>query len=219
MFNDIAIKYDFLNDVLSLGTHRLWKDRFVSEIMLRKPARVLDCATGTGDLAFAFEQKGCQNVTAIDFSEVMISCAKKRASKKTSRVHFFTADINRLPFADKSFDATTVSFGVRNVEDLARGLRELSRVSKSLFILEFGQPKNKFFSQFYFNLLKLYVPLFGLLSGRKDAYEYLIASSSEFPSAERFVSIMKENSDHHFFSYRPIFGGIAYIYSSHGAPV
>jgi demethylmenaquinone methyltransferase / 2-methoxy-6-polyprenyl-1,4-benzoquinol methylase len=217
MFDDIATRYDLLNDILSFGTHRLWKSKVVTEVMKNKPGSVLDCATGTGDLAFMFEQKGCADVTAIDFSEEMIDCAKKRAVKENSKVTFFAADITKLPFKDKFFAATTVSFGVRNVEDLALGLKELSRVSGSLYILEFGQPENKIAAKAYFNLLKLYVPLFGLISGRKDAYEYLIASSEQFPSRQNFIKIMKENSDHYHFSFKPIFGGIAYLYESHGA--
>jgi demethylmenaquinone methyltransferase/2-methoxy-6-polyprenyl-1,4-benzoquinol methylase len=216
MFNDIAGRYDLLNDVLSVGTHRLWKTRVVNEVMKNKPAKVLDCATGTGDLAFMFEHKGCRNVTAIDFSDEMITFAKTRAIKENSKATFFTADITQLPFKYKTFDATTVSFGVRNVEDLALGLRELSRVSNSLYILEFGQPENKVLARAYFNLLKIYVPLFGLISGRKDAYEYLIASSEKFPSGAKFISIMKENSDHENFKFKPIFGGIAYLYESYG---
>jgi demethylmenaquinone methyltransferase/2-methoxy-6-polyprenyl-1,4-benzoquinol methylase len=217
MFNDIAGRYDLLNDVLSVGTHRLWKSSVVSKVMKRKPSRVLDCATGTGDLAFMFENKGCKNVTAIDFSEEMIQFANKRAEKNNSKVTFQTADITNLPFKDKSFEATTVSFGVRNVDDLEKGLRELSRVSESLFILEFGQPENKVIAKSYFSLLRLYVPLFGLISGRKDAYEYLIASSEQFPSGEKFIEIMKRNSNHKRFEYEPIFGGIAYLYKSYEA--
>lgn len=102
MFNDIAQKYDLLNDVLSFGTHRIWKKMVVNEAMKSSPRLVLDCATGTGDLAFLLEQKGCQNVTAIDFSEVMIECAKSRANKKNSKATFFTADITDLPFEKKS---------------------------------------------------------------------------------------------------------------------
>jgi demethylmenaquinone methyltransferase/2-methoxy-6-polyprenyl-1,4-benzoquinol methylase len=217
MFDDIAFRYDLLNDVLSVGTHRLWKSNVVKEVMKSSPLRVLDCATGTGDLAFLIEQKGCRNVTAIDFSQKMIECANIRAEKENSNIKFLTADITDLPFEEKSFDSTTVSFGIRNVDDIDKGLKELSRVSKSLYILEFGQPKNKLIAKVYFNLLRLYVPLFGLISRRKDAYEYLIASSQKFPSGDEFINLLKKNSDHSEFNYKPIFGGIAYLYTSHGA--
>jgi demethylmenaquinone methyltransferase/2-methoxy-6-polyprenyl-1,4-benzoquinol methylase len=213
MFNDISHKYDFLNDVLSVGTHRWWKKRFVNLIKKNNPKTALDCATGTGDIAFMLN-KSVPEVTGIDFSENMIEFAQERAKKQNSAVKFKVADIQKLPFEDKAFDAASISFGIRNVESLELGLKELGRVSKSLYILEFGQPKNKLYSKFYFSLLRLYVPLFGLISKRGDAYEYLIASSESFPSAEKFVNIMRKNTDFTDINYTPVFGGIAYIYSA-----
>ncbi len=211
MFNDISHKYDFLNDVLSVGTHRWWKKKLVTMVTNTGAKNALDCATGTGDIAFMLNEKIPQ-VTGIDFSENMIENAQKRATKQNSLVHYKVADIEKLPFEDNTFDTATISFGIRNVENLDQGLKELGRVSRSLFILEFGQPKNKLFSWFYFTLLKLYVPLFGLISKRGDAYEYLIASSEQFPSAEKFVDVMKKNTSFKQYGYAPVFGGIAYIY-------
>lgn len=211
MFNDISHKYDLLNDVLSMGTHRWWKKQFVRMITQNKPQKVLDCATGTGDIAFNLS-KSVPQVTGIDFSEKMIDCAKLRAEKANSKVHFRVADIQKLPFEDKAFDAASISFGIRNVEDLGLGLSELGRVSKSLYILEFGQPKNKLYSRLYFTLLRLYVPIFGLISKRKDAYEYLIASSENFPSDDKFMDILRKNTNFKHYGYTPVFGGIAYIY-------
>lgn len=213
MFNDISHKYDLLNDVLSVGTHRLWKRNFVNLATKNKPKKILDCATGTGDIAFMLEKKGAE-VTGLDFSEKMIEFAQERATKQGSKTKFMVGDIQKLPFQDKEFDAVTISFGIRNVENLALGLKELGRVAKSVHILEFGQPKNNLYKKSYFTLLKVYVPVFGLISKRGDAYEYLIATSEQFPSDENFLSIMKENMD--FTNYRsvPVFGGIAYMYSA-----
>jgi demethylmenaquinone methyltransferase/2-methoxy-6-polyprenyl-1,4-benzoquinol methylase len=211
MFNDISHKYDLLNDILSAGTHRFWKKNFVKLIAKSNPKKVLDCATGTGDIAFMLKEF-TPSVTGIDFSEKMIELANVRKEKNHSSVQFQVADIEKLPFQDKEFDAASISFGIRNVENLGKGLSELSRVAKSLYILEFGQPQNKIFSWLYFNLLKLYVPVFGIISKRTDAYEYLITSSQNFPSAQTFVDIMKKNTTFKTFGYRPVFGGIAYIY-------
>jgi demethylmenaquinone methyltransferase / 2-methoxy-6-polyprenyl-1,4-benzoquinol methylase len=212
MFNDISHKYDLLNDVLSIGTHRLWKRKFVKLALTQKPTSALDCATGTGDIAFKLKQSCPGLVTGIDFSTGMIDSANERAKNNHLPVEFKVADIQNLPFADKSYDVTTISFGIRNVEDLDRGLKELGRVSKGVYILEFGQPKNKLYKKLYFAMLRLYVPLFGLISKRKDAYEYLIASSETFPSAEKFVEIMKKNMSFKHMGFIPVFGGIAYIY-------
>lgn len=211
MFNDISHKYDLLNDVLSMGTHRLWKRNFVSLITKHHPKKVLDCATGTGDIAFLLEKK-CQTVIGLDFSEKMIEEAKVRAKKKGSPTGFIVGDIQRLPFSDKSFDAVCISFGIRNVENLEQGLKELGRVANSVYILEFGQPRNELYSKSYFSLLKMYVPVFGAITKRADAYEYLIASSQNFPSDQKFIEIMKKNTNFTHYQAIPVFGGIAYIY-------
>lgn len=212
MFNDISHKYDLLNDVLSVGTHRLWKRSFVNLVLKQKPKSALDCATGTGDIAFKLKESCSGNVVGIDFSSGMIDFAKERAKTNPLAVEFKVADIQKLPFSDKSFDVTTISFGIRNVESLDLGLKELGRVSRGVYILEFGQPKNNLYKKLYFGMLKMYVPLFGLISKRKDAYEYLIASSESFPSAENFVEIMKKNMSFKNYGYIPVFGGIAYMY-------
>jgi demethylmenaquinone methyltransferase / 2-methoxy-6-polyprenyl-1,4-benzoquinol methylase len=211
MFNDISHKYDLLNDVLSVGTHRWWKKRFVKLVTESAPTSALDCATGTGDIAFALSQS-VPHVTGIDFSENMIVHANLRATRANSSVQFRVADIQKLPFSDKSFDVASISFGIRNVENLDTGLKELGRVSRALYILEFGQPKNKLLAKLYFGMLRLYVPLFGLISKRKDAYEYLIASSETFASDDTFVAALKRNTDFNDIGYVPVFGGIAYMY-------
>lgn len=215
MFNDIAHKYDLLNDILSLGTHRLWKRKFINVALKQKPKTALDCATGTGDIAFKLKESCSGQVTGIDFSSGMIDFALERAKTNPLPVDFKVADIQHLPFEDKAFDVTTISFGIRNVENLDLGLKELGRVSNGVYILEFGQPKNQLYKKIYFGMLRMYVPLFGLISKRKDAYEYLIASSETFPSADVFVDIMKKNMSFKTYGYIPVFGGIAYIYYAH----
>lgn len=212
MFNDISHKYDLLNDVLSVGTHRLWKKNFVNLVLKSKPKSALDCACGTGDIAFELKKSIKGDVVGIDFSEKMIDFAKERNEKSSSQVSFRVADIMRLPFEDKTFDVATISFGIRNVEDLGKGLSELGRVSNAVYVLEFGQPRNELYKKSYFSLLKLYVPVFGLISKRKDAYEYLIASSEKFPSDEKFLDVFRANTNFKNYKSIPVFGGIAYIY-------
>ncbi|MGE3608175.1 MAG: ubiquinone/menaquinone biosynthesis methyltransferase [Bacteriovoracaceae bacterium] len=212
MFNDISHKYDLLNDVLSLGTHRFWKKKFVDLILKNKPTTALDCATGTGDIAFKLKAACAGEVTGIDFSEKMIDVAKERSLTEANKVNFRVADIQNLPFEDKAFDVVSISFGIRNVENLDLGLKELGRVAKAVYILEFGQPKNKLFSKLYFGMLRMYVPLFGMITKRADAYEYLISSSEKFPSDDRFMEILKKNTQFKNYGYLPVFGGIAYIY-------
>lgn len=219
MFNDISSKYDLLNDILSAGTHRIWKKQFVKFALKQNPRTALDCATGTGDIAFKLKEFCTDNVIGIDFSEEMIKNAKIRAKLNPLAVEFKVADIQKLPFLDKSFDISTISFGIRNVENLEIGLKELGRVSRGVYILEFGQPKNTFLKKLYFAMLRLYVPIFGLITKRKDAYEYLIASSEAFPSADTFVEIMKKATSFKNYGFIPVFGGIAYIYFANDSEV
>ncbi len=213
MFDDISFKYDLLNDLLSFFTHRLWKKRLVSFVMENAPSSVLDCATGTGDIAFMLKKKNISHVEGIDFSGQMIKLAQEKSKKINLEVDFSTADIMSLPHKDRSFECVTIAFGIRNVEFLERGLSEISRVSsQSVAILEFGQPQSKIVSFFYFNILRLYMPLLGALTKRKDAYEYLIDSSMAFPSGEKFIKIAMKNGQFSQGRFLPLFGGIAYIY-------
>lgn len=214
MFDDISPKYDLLNDLLSVGTHRIWKRKLVEEACKSNPKAVLDCATGTGDIAFGFEENKIDRIVGCDFSPVMIENANKRKVKKKSDVNFIVADVSNLSFKDQEFDAATISFGIRNVENLEKSLNELSRVSKNLFILEFGTPENTFLRKIYFNSLKLYFPVLSLLTKRSDAYDYLIKSSEEFPSGKNFCEIIKRSTTFKNINYTPLFGGIAYIYEA-----
>jgi demethylmenaquinone methyltransferase/2-methoxy-6-polyprenyl-1,4-benzoquinol methylase len=214
MFDDIAGRYDVLNDILSLGTHRIWKAKLAKLAIGKNKNRLLDCATGTGDIAFLMEKKGAFEIDAIDFSPQMIELANKRGKESGSKVKFQVADLTTLPFESYAFDAATVSFGIRNVENLPQALSELSRVSSSLYILEFGKPQNNLFSSLYFSLLKLYFPVFSFISGRGDAYDYLISSSEQFPSGDNFLALLKQHTNYQQFSFTPLFGGIAYIYQA-----
>jgi len=214
MFNDISPKYDLLNDILSFGIHRIWKHKLVDKIISEKPESFLDGATGTGDIALLCHEKSPQiNIRAFDFSPNMIVHAKKRSSA----VEFEVNDLMKLSFDDKSYDASNVSFGIRNVEDYNIALRELSRVTKkSIYIMEFGQPQNKFVRSIYFMLMNKVIPFIGKIFNKQEAYTYLIESSSKFPSADEFLNVIKKNTpDFNEYKYTPLFFGVVYIYEAH----
>ncbi|MDH4467036.1 MAG: ubiquinone/menaquinone biosynthesis methyltransferase [Bacteriovoracaceae bacterium] len=215
MFDILATKYDFFNDLLSLFIHRYWKRKVIEKVGEFRPKNLLDCATGTGDLAFmAASRYPHLKIEAIDFSSVMIEVAKKKLGDgPTQAISFSVQDIQKLPFSDQQFDVTTISFGIRNVENLTLGLKELGRVSKkSLLILEFGKPKNKIISKIMFQILYFFVPLLGTFSKDKSAYHYLIESSEKFPCRENFINLLIANTNFKKFSYQSFMGGLVYLY-------
>jgi len=212
MFADISAKYDILNDLLSLGTHRIWKKKLVKLSNVNSNSNVLDIATGSGDIAYLFS-KNTQHVTGIDFTPEMIDIAKKRF--KDTNINFLIADALELPFEDNSFDIVSISFGIRNVDDINQAIKEMHRVLKSngkMMILEFGQaiPPFSYLYNFY---SKYVIPIIGkIVSKNHFAYNYLPESASLFPSGNNFVKIINDlNLFHNVKMYR-LFYGIAYIY-------
>lgn len=206
LFDSIASKYDLLNNILSLGTHHLWKTKLVNSIKRQKPQSVLDGATGTGDIALAISEF-CPDVTGIDISPNMLRFARH----KSRDIKFESGDLTSLKYAENTFDISCVSFGVRNVENLDQCLKELLRVTKNkVYILEFGSPENPIFKSIYFAIMKYFIPTIGKLFSRKEAYTYLIDSSSRFPSGRKFLKHIPVPAGQK--RYRPIFGGIVYLY-------
>jgi demethylmenaquinone methyltransferase/2-methoxy-6-polyprenyl-1,4-benzoquinol methylase len=188
MFDRIAPVYDVMNRVMTAGLDVRWR-RLAAEAAVRKGDRVLDAACGTGDLAIADVKAGAGRVTGLDFSEKMLERAKKKAA-----LDWIQGDMLALPFADETFDAATVGFGVRNVEDLALGLRELRRVLRPggrLAILEITQPRGAL-RPFYSLWFDRIVPLLGKVLPGGDAYTYLPASVKRFPTAERLADMLRE---------------------------
>jgi demethylmenaquinone methyltransferase/2-methoxy-6-polyprenyl-1,4-benzoquinol methylase len=225
IFDSIAPTYDRANDVLSLGLHRGWRKRLVKKAKVQPGMKILDCATGTGDLAFEFE-KGLSTfwsstvsskVVGVDTSERMLDQARARGRKKGSSVHFQAADLTELPFESDHFDACSVSFGIRNVEDPVKGLRELARVTRpggTVWILEFGQPKARGFGSLYRSYSKWVLPhLGGMITGKPDAYRYLESSAERFPSGEDFLKLARKAECWESVRYWPVMTGLAYIYS------
>ena len=197
MFDNIAPKYDLLNHTLSMSIDRVWRRRVVGEVRRAKPGRILDVATGTGDLAIAMARRIRDvQVLGVDLSEQMLAVARRKIEARglDGRIVLDRGDAERLAVADASVDVATVAFGVRNFGDLGAGLRELARTIKpggKVVILEFSRPRNRVFRAVYeFYSYKILPRIGGLVSRDKRAYEYLPASVGEFPAPEEFMAMM-----------------------------
>jgi demethylmenaquinone methyltransferase / 2-methoxy-6-polyprenyl-1,4-benzoquinol methylase len=193
MFDRIAPVYDLMNRVMTIGLDGRWR-RLTAEAAVHRGDRVLDAACGTGDLAVADLKAGAARVTGLDFSEAMLERARRKAVHLNSVLEWVQGDMLALPFADATFDAATVGFGVRNVADLELALRELRRVLRPggrLAILEITQPRGplKPFFSLWFDRI---VPLFGRVLPGGAAYSYLPASVKRFPTAERLTDLLGE---------------------------
>lgn len=218
MFGAISSKYDLANSVLSAGIHHLWKRKLIQKSEIQKNQSVLDCATGTGDLAFLFEKvlKGTGFVTGTDFCEPMLENAKIKAQKSHSKVRFEWADVTHLPYSSESFHVASISFGIRNVQNPQKGLSELGRVVKpggKVLVLEFGQPRSKVISALYGFYSQVLLPIIGgWISGQPQAYRYLQTSSSTFPCGEDFLKMARDTGMFSKTSYLRFQSGIAYLY-------
>jgi demethylmenaquinone methyltransferase / 2-methoxy-6-polyprenyl-1,4-benzoquinol methylase len=189
MFDRIAPVYDAMNRVMTAGLDVRWR-RLAAAAVVRPGDRVLDAACGTGDLAIADLRAGAGRVTGLDFSEPMLA----RARRKAPAIEWVQGDMLALPFADATFDAATVGFGVRNVADLPLALRELRRVLRPggrLAILEITQPRGAL-RPFYSLWFDRVVPLLGKVLPGGSAYTYLPASVKRFPPAEELAALMRE---------------------------
>lgn len=197
MFDNISGKYDFLNHLLSLGIDRKWRKNLISMLAATKPASILDMATGTGDLAIMTSKFiPSAKITGLDLSRGMLDIGRKKIIERNLQVkiEMIQGDSENMPFETSTFDAVTVAFGVRNYENLLKGLSEANRVMKNggnIYILEFSKPKNTFF-RFFFNLyFKFILPIVGRLTSRDPkAYRYLFESVQAFPAYEDFLAIM-----------------------------
>ncbi|MGE5086780.1 MAG: bifunctional demethylmenaquinone methyltransferase/2-methoxy-6-polyprenyl-1,4-benzoquinol methylase UbiE [Bacillota bacterium] len=218
MFSKVAANYDKGNNVLSMGIHHLWRKKLVKYSEAKAGDKVLDCATGTGDLAIEFKTKvgSAGQVTGTDFCAEMLIPAPGKAKERGLDITFEQADVTQLQYADKSFDISSISFGIRNVGNPVKGLSEMARVTKSggqVMILEFGQVNIPVFGPLYnFYSQNILPKIGGLVTGQKDAYEYLQKSSAAFPCREEFLAMMKETGSFSHVEYKTLTGGIAYIY-------
>lgn len=198
MFDTISDNYDGLNRVISLGIDKKWRKKVVKLVIDTNPKSVLDIATGTGDLAISFAKFDIPKIVGFDLSEGMLSIARKKVTSQNivDKIEFLQGDSEEMPFENNSFDAITVAFGVRNFENLEKGLSEILRVLKpgGLFVvLETSVPTKFPFKQGYYFYSKSILPLVGkLFSKDKVAYNYLSESASVFPYGETFNNILRK---------------------------
>lgn len=218
MFNHIAGRYDFLNHFLSVGIDYLWRKRVIRTLKMHDPKRILDVATGTADLAIETANFGPDEVVGVDIADRMLEHGRKKITKKKLNeiITLENGDSEALRFESNSFDAVTVAFGVRNFEDLDKGLSEMYRVLKPggiAVILEFSNPQKFPVKQLYAFYFKNVLPLAGrIISKHESAYNYLPESVGAFPDGDNFLehmhSVKFKNT-----SARPLTFGIASIYS------
>lgn len=198
MFDKIAFRYDFMNHFLSAGIDVRWRKKAIKQLKDIAPQRLLDVATGTGDLAIlASKMLKPQKIIGIDISGKMLEIGRQKVEKLGLQQHIelLKGDSETINYDDNTFDAVTVAFGVRNFQDLEKGLGEMHRVLKTggkLVILEFSQPKTPLIKQFYKFYLNHVAPRLGrMISKNKSAYQYLNDSVQKFPEGENFVNILK----------------------------
>lgn len=220
MFSSIARRYDVTNEILSMGVHRLWRRTAVRLSGAQPGMAVLDCATGTGDLALAFKRKvgDSGRVVGTDFCAEMLEPAPAKAKREGLEVTFEVADAMSLPYRSDSFDVASISFGIRNVDDPVQCLRELARVVKPggrVVVLEFGQPTGMFGGLFRFYSRFVMPNIGALLTGNRAAYEYLPRTASAFPAGDRFLQMMDESGAYASRSAHPLTFGTAYVYVGH----
>ena len=194
MFDNIAGRYDFMNHFFSLGIDVLWRKKAISIIVKEKPKKILDVATGTADLAIEAYNQTKAEITGIDISDGMLEIGRKKIKEKNlgKHINLKKADSENLPFEDHTFDAVTVAFGVRNFENLDKGLKEMYRVLKPggiTVILEFSKPNSYPFKQLYNFYFKNILPTVGkIFSSDKQAYTYLPDSVNAFPHGDQFLN-------------------------------
>ena len=192
MFDDVANRYDFLNDLLSLGRTKAWR-RAVTSIIAPKPGmKILDIAAGTGSSSRPLVDKGAE-VTALDFSQGMI----EQGRKQNKNINFVQGDALKLPFEDNSFEVTTISFGLRNTSNTEIALKEALRVTKDggrIVVAEFSHPVNPIFKKIYLNYLMKALPVIvKKISKNPDAYIYLAESIRAWPDQAELASIMRDS--------------------------
>ncbi|MDF2141889.1 bifunctional demethylmenaquinone methyltransferase/2-methoxy-6-polyprenyl-1,4-benzoquinol methylase UbiE [Paenirhodobacter sp. CAU 1674] len=219
VFSRVASKYDIMNDLMSLGIHRVWKDAMMDWLAPRPGQKLLDVAGGTGDVAFRFLKRAPgATATVCDMTESMLIEGQKRAEAEdmADRLQWVVGDAMALPFADNSFDVYTISFGIRNVTRIPDALREAYRVLRPggrLMVLEFSQIPNDMLQSLYDAYSFNVIPVMGqIVANDRDSYQYLVESIRKFPNQEIFASMIREAGFDRV-KYRNLSMGIAALHS------
>ncbi|MCH2034850.1 MAG: bifunctional demethylmenaquinone methyltransferase/2-methoxy-6-polyprenyl-1,4-benzoquinol methylase UbiE [Tenacibaculum sp.] len=219
MFDTISKNYDGLNRVISLGIDVSWRKKVVKLVSENNPKQILDIATGTGDLAMMMAELNPDRIIGLDISAGMLEVGKEKINKAnlSDKIEMVVGDSENIPFEDNTFDAITVSFGVRNFENLDKGLQEIHRVLKpggKFVVLETSNPTKFPFKQGYKLYTNIFLPIVGkLFSKDKVAYSYLSESANSFPFGEAFNNILTKNGFKNASSL-PVTFGVASIYTS-----
>lgn len=219
MFDNISANYDGLNRVISFGIDISWRKKVVQLVSKNNPKQILDIATGTGDLAIMMSQLNPDKIIGLDISAGMLDVGKRKIANVnlSDKIDMVVGDSENMPFNDNTFDAITVSFGVRNFANLDKGLTEIKRVLKpggTFVVLETSNPTKFPFKQGYKFYTTYILPFIGKIFSRdKAAYSYLCESANIFPFGEAFNNILQKNG---FINteYRPVTFGVATIYSA-----
>ncbi len=216
VFSSVARRYDVMNDLMSGGMHRLWKDRFVAKVKPRPGERILDMAGGTGDIAFRMAKRGAE-VMVSEINPDMLAVGMERAAKRAiDGLSWQVENAETLSFADASFDAYTIAFGIRNVTDIPAALREAHRVLKRggrFYCLEFSTSEWPGFGPLYDRYSEHVIPRIGkTVAGDADSYRYLVESIRRFPDMQKFKAMI---GDAGFVQTKvePILGGLVAIHS------
>lgn len=220
VFDTVADKYDLMNDLMSLGTHRLWKRIVASETRLKAGERAIDVAGGTADISILMARRVGENgrVVVCDINGEMLQLGRKKCVDRglIDNIKFVQGNAEAIPFADNTFHAATVGFGIRNVTHLKAALKEMARVVKPggrVVCLEFSRVKAPVLSRLYDFYSFKFIPAVGeAVTGNRGAYEYLPESIRKFPAQEEFKGMMEE-AGLYSVRYRNIFGGIAAIHT------
>lgn len=216
IFSNVAAKYDVMNDAMSVGMHRLWKDKFVRRVRPKDGETILDMAGGTGDIAFRMAPSGAQ-ITVSDINQDMLDVGIERAVKRgIDGLVWSCQNAEELSFGDRFFDAYTIAFGIRNVTHIDKALAEAHRVLKfggRFFCLEFSTTQWPGFSEIYDAYSHKLVPKLGqMIAGDEESYRYLIESIRRFPTMPEFEGMIRAAGFRHT-KVEPILGGLVAIHS------